>query len=249
MSLMTCQTVVEELGAFVDDELSGARRLAVAEHLSRCQCCAAEGTALRDVGQALRLESEYIPTSDDLLGGLVGSVLSRTRAEQAQSWLALWRRAVDDWHWAAVGLGSVTGALVSFVAVSAMVFPSISRLTQMNASAGTLYLMALPEDGRGRPVMMEYERGAGAEDPQWALPASFGVGAERALVIELDAVLIRSGRPTSLQGLSKVDREDILALLSEILNLRYQSVQRPGQPASVVGVTLQVETFVSAPGP
>ncbi len=243
MSTITCREVVRALGAYLDDELTGAKRLTIAEHLEGCPSCATERDSLRELGVALRLESGYSRQTDEELGGLAGSVISRIGAERSQSWRAFWNLAFDDWHWAAVGFGSVAGAFISFVFASAMVYSSITHLAQMNASAGTLYLMALPEDARGGPVMVD---GQGSPAPRQTMPASFGREAERLLVSALAETLIRSGQPSSLQGLPKVDRDDILALLSEISNLRYQPVLRPGGRTSVVGVHLYVNTSVTA---
>ena len=246
-----CRLVVDSLGAFLDHELPGSERLVVAAHLSGCQECAAECDALRGLGDALRLESGFTRAPDDVLGGLAGSVLSRIRAEQAVSWSALWSRAFEDWHWPAVGLGSVAGGAASVVLAITMVSSAIVQLTRMNPDVGTLYLMALPDDRRGRPVMMEFEQKLGERrtDARRAVPASFGWEAEWALVSQLDETLSRSGRPGSLQGLPKAERDDILALLSEISNLRYQSVERLGGTKSVVGVHLAIDTFVRASGP
>jgi hypothetical protein len=249
---LTCRDVLSSLDAFLDDELPGAGRLAISEHLTRCDSSAAERAAISGLGEALRLESGYTGASEDLLGGLVGSVLSRTRAEQAQSWRALWNRAFEDWHWVAVGAGSVAGAFLSLVLASAMLSSSIDQAMKMNARTGTLYVMALPHGGRGAPVMMEFEERLGAvrSDATMAMPASFGWQAERALVSALDESMVRSGRPASLRGLSDADRDEILALLSEITELRYQEPsRRPGGLTNISGMHLVVSTSVVASVP
>jgi hypothetical protein len=183
------------------------------------------------------------------LGGLVGGVLSRIRAEEAQSWSALWNRAFEDWHWIAVGAGSVAGAFLSLVLASALLSTSILQAMKMNACSGTLYVMALPEGGRGGPVVMEFEQslGSGKTDATLAMPASFGWQAERALVAALDESMVRSGRPANLSGLAPADREEILALLSEITGLRYpEPNRRPGGLTNISGMHLVVSTSVTA---
>jgi hypothetical protein len=121
----------------------------------------------------------------------------------------------------------------------------------MSARAGTLYLIALPQNGHGTPIMLEFEQslGSAATDARMAMPASLGWEAERALISALDEKLVSSGRPSSLHGLSKVDREEILALLSEIADFRYaEPSRRPGGLTNVSGMHLKINTSVIAAG-
>lgn len=249
MSAMRCLDVIRALGAYVDDELPGADRLMVQEHLAACAACADEAGALRDVGESLRLVAARTGVPSDALAGLAGGVTSRIFAENQQSWGATGKRAVEDWHWVAVGVGSVTAALMSFTLASLMLYSSISQLMQMNARAGTLYLIALPQGGQTEPVvMLQYEESLSSPlnretrtDTRQAMPASFGWQAERALVAELDATLMRSGHGAN--------REEVLALLKEISRLRYQEpVRRPGGLTHVVGVHLYMTTSVVGSG-
>ena len=245
-----CFDVVRSLGAYVDDELPGAERLMVSEHLEDCLHCTRELESLSELGQALRLGAQGTK-ADHVLAGLASGVTSRIGAEQSQSWGAAWNRIFDDWHWVGVGLGSVAGALVTFVLASAMLVTSITQLEQMNARAGTLYLIALPQGGRGGPVMLEFEQSLGSArtDTRLAMPASLGWQAERALVTALDEKLYNSGRPASLRHLSKADRDDILALLTEIGEFRsVQPARRPGGLTNVSGMHLQISTSVTAAG-
>ena len=245
-----CLDILRSLGAYVDDELRGAERLLVSEHLEDCHHCARELESLSGIGQALRLGVQGVSV-DHMLAGLASGVTSRIGAEQSQSWRATWNRIFDDWHWVGVGLGSVAGALMTFVVASAMLVTSITQLEQMNARAGTLYLIALPQDGRGEPIMLEFEQSLGSARPDTrvAMPASLGWQAERALVAALDEKLVNSGRPASLRDLSKVDREDILALLKEIADFRYvEPARRPGGLTNVSGMHLKIDTSVTAAG-
>lgn len=251
MSAGKCASLRYALGAYVDEELSGAERIRISEHIATCSQCAAEVASLSELGEALRGRAVDTRELDFALAGLAGGVTSRIRAEQSQSWGAVWNRVFDDWHWVAIGLGSVAGAMVSFVFASAILASSIVQLTQMNARAGTLYLIALPQDGRGQAVMLEFEESLGSarSDARQAMPASLGWQAERALVTALDETLTRSGRPASLRGLSRAEREEILALLSEIADFRnLEPPRRPGGLTNVVGMHLHVSTSVTASG-
>lgn len=254
MSALRCRDVIRALGAYVDDELSGAERRGVSEHLADCPACADEEISLRGLGDSLRLVAARTAPSG-ALDGLAGGVTSRIFAEEQQSWGAAWERAFEDWHWVAVGVGSVTAALVSFTLASVMVYSSIAQLRQMNARAGTLYLIALPQGGRGEPVVMQYEesltstQGPARADASLAMPASFGWQAERALVAALDATLMRNDHTANLRDFSSDDREEILALLKEIGLIRYQEpVRRPGGLTNVSGMHLVMTTSVVASG-
>jgi len=245
----TCREVVRALGPYADDELPGAARLVISEHLEGCRECASELNSLRGFGEALRFGSSR--ALNPALAGLASGVTSRIRAEQAQSWRALWNRMFEDWHWVAVGLGSMAGALITLVLASTMVVSSITQLTQMNARAGTLYIIALPESGRGGAIMLEFEQSLGSArtDARRAVPASIGWQAERALVSALDEALVRNGRPASLVGLSSADQKEILALLQEIAEFRnVEPVRRPGGLTNVTGIHLDVRTSVTASG-
>ena len=245
-----CFDVVRSLGAYVDDELPGAERILVSEHLEDCHHCARELESLSEIGQALRLGSKG-GNVDHMLAGLASGVTSRIGAERSQSWGATWNRIFDDWHWVGIGVGAVAGAFVTLVVASSMLVTSITQLEQMHARAGTLYLIALPQDGRGGPVMLEFEQGLGTgrPDTRVAMPASLGWQAERALVAALDEKLVHSGRPVSLQHLSKADREDVLALLKEIGNVRYvEPARRPGGLTNVSGMHLKIDTSITAAG-
>ncbi len=245
-----CLDIIRSLGAYVDDELPGAERMAVSEHLDDCHHCARELESLSEIGQALRLGSKG-PSFDHMLAGLASGITSRIGAEKSQSWTATWNRIFDDWHWVGVGVGSVAGALVTLVFASSMLVTSITQLEQMNARAGTLYLIALPQDGRGEPIMLEFEQNLGTprSDTRVAMPASLGWQAERLLVTALDEKLVNSGRPASLRHLSKADREDILALLKEIADFRYaEPARRPGGLTNFSGMHLRIDTSVTATG-
>jgi len=87
-----------------------------------------------------------------------GVVISRTLAEQAQSWKAVFDRAVEDWPLVPRGFGSVTAAFVSITFVSAVLHfgPAPQREDSVSASSaiglagqeleggGSLYVWTTP---------------------------------------------------------------------------------------------------------
>jgi hypothetical protein len=110
--------VQEQLDAFVDDELTGAERLDVVQHVQICASCARAVDELTTVGELLRGSSaSEVPYE---LSGLAAGVISRTRAEAALSWQGRISRACEDWHWFVVGGGSVAATFVSTLLLSAI---------------------------------------------------------------------------------------------------------------------------------
>lgn len=252
---MTCTDVRRLLAAYVDGEVSGAERLLASSHLSVCRTCAREEADLRDLGDMLRGTAALSPAPLDDLNGLAGGVVSRIGAETQQSFAAKWARVFDDWHWVAIGSGACGAAFVSAMLVFAMLYSPTTQARQMNEKVGTLYLMAVPEDGKGRPVMLEFEQELGEAKPasrkehRYAMPASFGWKGEQALVTRLDESLMRYGRSVSFHDLSREDREEVISLLNEISRMRQvQRSRRPTGDTAVTGMHLFVNEVVTAAG-
>jgi anti-sigma factor RsiW len=146
-----------ELGAFVDGELSGADRMRVHQHLAECSNCAAEAEALGELGEVLRTGAGTSDPEPGAFDGLAGGVISRVRAERAQSWHGFLDRCMDDWHYAIVGAGAVTAAFISIAFVSAKrSSPAPERddslaalIANLNSPAGTLFVEATPVQRQG----------------------------------------------------------------------------------------------------
>ena len=73
---------------------------------------ASSADALTGLGQMLRGAASE-PVEAPEMDGLASGVISRVRAESAQSWRSLAARAADGWHWAIVGGGSVAATFVT----------------------------------------------------------------------------------------------------------------------------------------
>ena len=118
-----CAAVARDLGAFVDGELRGPARARVFEHLGTCAACAREVERLRALGELLRASVDSASPDRAALAGLASTVLSRTRAEEDESWAGTVRRATEDWHWVLVGSGSIAATLtVTLLASAVLVF-------------------------------------------------------------------------------------------------------------------------------
>jgi hypothetical protein len=227
----SCGIIGGSLDAFVDGELTGALSLAVSRHLEDCPSCAEEVQARRDIGDSLRA-TVGVGAADEL-AGLAGGVISRVRAERAQSWRAMLERAVEDWHWALVGMGSLAAAVISVLSVSAIfsfgVLPpredSLAALiNHLGTPAGTLLLMATPVGTDQVPMLMQFDgegAGEGEESEALVLPAGFAAPTEQDLVLALsDAIIDRDGRMSDLRLMSLSDQKRTKALLQELEHLR-----------------------------
>jgi anti-sigma factor RsiW len=132
-----CASVRPQLGAFVDDELIGVDMLRVRDHLDECASCRAEIETVRELGAQLR--AAVGPETPDM-PGLASGVISRVRAERAQSWRGTISRAVEDWHWAIVGLGSMAGTTVSTLIIASVLWfgPAPERGDSLSAMLSDL---------------------------------------------------------------------------------------------------------------
>lgn len=248
---MTCLDVRGTMAAYVDGELGGAQRLRVSRHLAECPDCVREESDLRALGEMLRGVAvlRAVPTDD--LQGLAAGVVSRIGAEERQSLRAKWGRVFEDWHWVAVGSGAFSAAFVSVMFIFAFLYLPATEARQMNERVGTLYVMAVPEDGQGEPVILEFgsELAGPKRDHRYAVPASFGWKAEQLLVTALDTSLARHGGSVSFRDLSAADREEVEGILAEIGRLRSQApARRPGGVTTVSGMHLYISDVVTASG-
>jgi hypothetical protein len=248
-----------QLGAFVDGELSGADRFALSRHLECCAACVEEEQALRGIGDLLRTGAKAAPRVD--LSGLSSGLFSRLRAEQAQSWRALFARAFEDWHWALVGGGSLAAGAVSILFVSALLWfgPSPSRsdsleamLNNLGAPAGTLLIVTTGNGGD--PTLRQFDTTMDGNDGLVAVPVSFSSPSgqtEVDLTAALSEAMVGSnGRVSELQGMSRPAREHTEALLDEIQRLRYPSPAGwSGGPVGVIRLGLVTSTVVTGKAP
>ncbi len=116
MMAQACRKIRRRLSAFRDGELPVGEQIAVQAHVRECPACAAEMRELDELGSCLRagaLATEFQPEE---LEGLPSAVISRMKAEDAESISGRTGRLFEDLHlvWAALG---ATGATVACVAV------------------------------------------------------------------------------------------------------------------------------------
>lgn len=227
-----CGRVRKQLGAFLDGELSGADRLFVSQHLTECRRCAEEHQEIRDLGEMLRATAPARPGWENLTG-LASGVITRLRAEEAQSWRAMFARAVEDWHWTLVGAGSISASFVSVLFVSAICWfaPTASRddslaamLNNLGTPSGRLVMMARPIGRDQVPRLMQFDNGddaSGGGGGPMTLPDGFSGPSEGDLVLALSAAVVSAdGRMSDLRSMSRPNRQRTELLLDELEGLR-----------------------------
>ena len=142
-----CDSIRDDLDAFVDGELRGAELRRVAQHVESCRRCSDEIETRENLGGLIR-ESVAQAYQSPLPTGLAAGVVARTRAESYFSWRAGLGRAVDDWHWVIVGGGALSATLLLMLVCSALLVMGTAKLdgdslsalgTNLRSSSGTLY--------------------------------------------------------------------------------------------------------------
>jgi len=255
MTPAVCDTLRPLFGAFVDDELLGPDRQKLAQHLEVCDRCGDEIAELRSIGLLLR-EAAAVEPPTPQMSGLAGGVVARIAAESAQSWRALFSRAVEDWHWVIVGGGAVAATFVSMVLVSALLLfgpaprrpDSLSALvTNLKSPAGTLLIEASQKGNDQSITLWQVENGSGTV--RRVIPVSFEYdAAERALVSALADVVAASGRLVELSSMPEVERRYTERLLDEISRRRVGEPEFGGKSnqLNVVRIHLVTSTGVTA---
>lgn len=254
--------VHRDLAAFVDGELRGASVLDVLHHLAECRACASEVAHLRSLGDTIRatLPSD---TSPPELEGLASTVISRTRAESAESWPGVFRRAQEDWHWVIVGSGAIAATLVSTLILSAILAfgpmpdraDSISAFyTNFRTPAGDLYLLATPVGLDQEPVLVRLNEdgalGSGGSAARVVQATWFATRAraEADLVGALQDAMTFQGQTVALNRMSPQRRRLAESLLTEISRYRTTAPIPRGASLAVHEVRLEASASVTAKG-
>ena len=249
-----CDSVRDELDAFVDAELRGVDLVRVRQHLDGCRRCAEEVEARQHLGAAVRRSAVEMDPGRDLTG-LAGRVVARVRAESAVSWRAMFERAVDDWHWVIVGGGSVAATFVSTLFCSALLLfgpvperaDSLSALvSNLGASPGLMYA-EVTRPGSVGPMLVELDTGSQTSDLTTPLPVFPEDGVEQAWVRALGDRLAGGGPLVQLASMSERERLYTESLLDNIRRSQTRE-SRLGSVLEVHRLRLVTSTGVSAKG-
>jgi hypothetical protein len=225
-----CGATIGALNAYADGELEPAERRVLSRHLDGCADCQARLDALRRVGDLVR---QHAPAHDNahVLDGLAAGVIGRVRAEEAQSWAATFRRALEDCYWAWVGAGSLSAAICSLLFVSALWGFGAQRagedslaaiLDRLQTPAGQIWVIATPAGRDQLPMLMEFAGTVADRDvaPSGALPTGFSGPNGGELAFALSQAVVRpDGRLSDWRAMSKHDRLRAETLLDEIQHL------------------------------
>jgi len=227
LRLFDCSPFRRDLPAFVDGELRGASVLEILEHLEHCADCAEYADQLRGLGEAIRAEAPG-PSAPLVLDGLASTVISRSKAEAAESWLGLLRRAREDWHWVIVGAGSIAATFVSTLFLSAILAfgPKPERddslsavIANFRAPEEFLFVMAAPVGSDQEPVLWEVDDGGPAASSATVALASRSADrspSEAEVVDALQAAVTRQGRVLRLDNMNAMQRRYTESLLQEM---------------------------------
>ncbi len=242
-----CAAYREDLAAFVDGELTGAERLLMAEHLERCPACTVEAERVRNIGSLLRDAARDVAEAPSM-SGLAGGVVTRVRAESAQSWRSVIERGLDDWHWFIVGGGSVAATFVSMLFVTALIIFG-SKPVQQDSLAGLMSSLQshsgtlLVEVG-GSKAGQVMQVGAGTSS---VLVMPLSLMSEQDLVTRfMDLVVSKRGDLLSLGNMPASARRDVEELMKQISLRRAGSAGRADSGRLDV-VRIRLLTSVSVP--
>jgi hypothetical protein len=217
--------VRRQLSAFHDGELPLGEQIAVQAHLRECPACAAEAREMDDLGCCLRAGALSVGVTPDAWEGLPSIVVSRMKAEDAESITGRTGRIFEDLHfvWAALG---ATGATVACLGLIFTIF---------------YYAITSPAGSNRNPVVANAGMDLPSAAPTDAFPAAALVS-EDDLALALDAVVTREGRIARLEviqpggdvkGPTKEERQAVINLLDAISKARFQPARYAGSPVPV----------------
>jgi hypothetical protein len=208
--------------------------LRVLQHVEECEACATEVASMRDLGDMLRdtahEQHRELPAA---MAGLASTVISRTKAEAAQSWRSVLRRGSEDWHWFLVGAGSVAATFFCTVFVSALLAfgPDPARddslaalIRNLNAPTGMLFLYATP-DGAGEASLFPADPDGPAASKLVA--ALGGDTSEAELVTSLAELMMPRDRFVPLSTMTPHERQQAELLSQQIKRIRMTESVRP----------------------
>jgi hypothetical protein len=232
-----------QLSAFHDGELPVGEQIALQAHLRECPDCAAVVREMDDLAACVRAGALAAEVSPDEWQGLPSMVVSRIKAEDAQSISGMTGRFFEDMHlvWAVLG---ATGATVACLALIFTIF---------------YFGITSPAGSNMNPMVMNARMNLPSAASNEAFPASALVDQED-LALALDAVVTKEGRVARLEviqpggertGLSREERQAVLALLDAISKARFEPARYAGSrvPVAVNMVWLYASLTVKAKMP
>lgn len=250
---MGCVAARELLESFVDGELPVADQIALESHLRWCTTCRARVEDMQMIGASIRLRSPLQEPGSEHVPELVviqSEVLTRIRAERAQSLPVRLRVMFEDMRFLWPALGATAALIACLVAATSVLQAarddrpdSLAAKMQTLAAPPLVQNMAVVPLSAYYPVRLDYT--ILAPRPLDNGPALESVPCEE-MAFALDAVVTRDGRVAEytllqpeLRGVvrQKAGRNaDVDALLDAIKRSRFE----PAQTADGGAVTVRV---------
>lgn len=238
-----CRQMRRKLSAFHDGELPVSEQIALQAHLRECPDCAAEVREMDELADGLRAGAAAAEVSPEVWHGLPSMVVSRMKAEDAESISGLTGRFFEDMHlvWAFLG---ATGATVACLALIFTIF---------------YFGITSPAGSNMNPMVMNTRMDLPTATPNDAFPSA-ALFDQEDLALALDAVVTREGRIAKLEviqpgggrsGMSREEQQAVLALLDAISKARFEPARYAGSrvPVAVNMVWLYASLTVKAKMP
>jgi hypothetical protein len=196
------------------------------------------------------------PVDADVLtfDGLASTVISRTLAEDEESWHSLLRRGAEDWHWVIVGAGSVAATLVSTTVLSAILAfgPRPERGDSLSALIRNtdVPVNAMPAFFDREAMTMQFDDiGPMASRAETELTLNVVDESEESLseqevVDELLATVTVMGRAVELDRMGAKERRRTVALLERMNQLRSSGLVPMSATVGPVQVRFSASTSV-----
>jgi hypothetical protein len=245
MTLLSCAAVRRRLPAFHDRELAVADQIAIEAHLHDCPPCTRDLRALQEIGDALRMAAAPAPPDD--WTGVRSGVISRMRAEAAESWTACVRRAFDDLHLVWVALASTAATFVCAGTVLSMLHfgPSPER---QDSLAAAIAVQSAPYGSDLNPARLDARISVPSVPENGVVYATLeSSDVKGEMFLPLSAVVTREGRVSGLELLNnneEYDPQTVRELVEALSHGRLEPAQFGSTPVAVNLVWLVAHTTV-----
>ncbi|HAK56658.1 MAG TPA: hypothetical protein DCP38_14415 [Acidobacteria bacterium] len=249
MARMTCRRVRRMLGDFHDGELSVGRQIAVEAHLHHCPSCQRALTGVAAIGQSVRDGSIGRDVTPEELAGLAGAVVSRFKAEEAQTLGSRMNRMFDDMHLVWAGLAGTVALLCCVAAIFGLL--SLSASGRDDSLSGVMRAMAVAvEPPAARPFDWRVRSARVSPDDALLMVLGQTSTSGREFAVTLSGVVTREGRIADLEVLLSDDRDldVLLQVLSAAPAAHFEPARVAGAPFSSSVIWLLTHTTVRAPG-
>ncbi len=248
MRTRTCGAVRRQLSAYHDGELEIGDQIALESHLRECGDCRSEARELQSVSAMVRVAALAANRNVPELGAFASNVVSRMKAERAESFGGQTRALFDDLHlvWAALG---ATGATVACLAIVFTLFYFATH--ERPDSVGAIYAMLSSPAGTNQNPFYQL-------NPSLQLPSAMDAGAfpeavskEGDAVFALAAMITREGEVRYLNLLHasegagpSMSAQERKALLDTISKARFEPARQGNSPVAVNMIWLYAQVNV-----